>query len=374
MIKALVMAAGVGDRAKLGYNKLLFEFDGASILEHTLRAVSTVADEIVVVCNLAEIDLIGKTAEKFGASVTAGGTTRTDSVRAGLESLRESATANDIVIIHDGARPFATREVFEASITSAKKNGSGIASVPAVDSMRERVGVLGYRSKIVDRNKLIVIQSPQTFNLVKVLQAYDNVQGNFGDDAEVYEKFWGSVTLSIGSRANIKITTEDDLADLVAKTARVGNGYDTHELVEGRKLILGGVDVPHTKGLLGHSDADVLVHAIMDALLSAIGERDIGVHFPDTDAQYKGISSMVLLKRVMELVREGGFAVKNASAVLMAQKPKLSPYVQEMKKNLAHVLGVDVGCVGLSVTTTEGLGFVGREEGIACYATVLLRS
>lgn len=153
---------------------------------------------------------------------------------------------------------------------------------------------------------------------------------------------------------------------------RIGNGYDVHRLVEGRRLILGGVDVPHSMGLYGHSDADALVHALCDALLGALGVGDIGAYFPDTDPKWAGISSLLLLKEVMRMVREKGFEVANTDSVIVAQKPKLVPYFKEMKKNIASALGVETGRINIKATTTEKLGFAGREEGIVAYAVALL--
>jgi len=151
---------------------------------------------------------------------------------------------------------------------------------------------------------------------------------------------------------------------------RVGNGYDVHKLVEGRKLILGGVEIPYEKGLLGHSDADVLVHSIMDALLGACGESDIGSHFPDNDIQYKGISSLLLLERVKDILRSKGYSIGNIDSIITAEKPKLSPYIDEMKGNIADILQLDKDCVGVKATTSEGLGYTGRGEGISAYAVV----
>lgn len=153
---------------------------------------------------------------------------------------------------------------------------------------------------------------------------------------------------------------------------RVGNGYDVHRFEVGRRLILGGVEVPHTKGLLGHSDADVLVHAIMDALLGACGERDIGKHFPDTDASFKDISSLILLKKVREILSLKGYRIGNIDSIIVAEAPKLSPYIDLMKENIAKVLDVDTESIGIKATTTEGLGFAGRKEGIAAYAVACL--
>ena len=153
---------------------------------------------------------------------------------------------------------------------------------------------------------------------------------------------------------------------------RVGNGYDVHKLTEGRKLILGGVEIPNEKGLLGHSDADVLVHSIMDALLGACGESDIGRHFPDSDISYKGISSLVLLKKVKDILYSKGYRISNIDSTIIAEKPKLSPFIEEMKANIAAVLQLDKDCIGIKATTSEGLGFAGRGEGIAAYAAAII--
>lgn len=153
---------------------------------------------------------------------------------------------------------------------------------------------------------------------------------------------------------------------------RIGNGYDVHRLVENRSLIMGGVDIPYDKGLLGHSDADVLVHAIMDALLGACGERDIGKHFPDTDNSYKGISSLKLLERVKEVIKEKGYKIGNIDSIIVAQAPKMAPYIEQMRQNVANVLGLDMDSINIKATTTEGLGFAGKGEGIASYAVVCL--
>lgn len=193
----------------------------------------------------------------------------------------------------------------------------------------------------------------------------------------LYEHVYGSVHLSTaaGAEANIKLTNPQDFAGLNANSQpimRVGNGYDAHRLAEGRKLILCGVDVPHTRGLDGHSDADVAIHALMDAILGALGEGDIGRHFPDSDMRYKGISSMLLLEHVMQIVRERGYAVMNADVTIVAQKPKLATYIPKMRENIAAAMGVDLNCANVKATTTERMGFEGEEIGISSHAAVLL--
>ena len=197
------------------------------------------------------------------------------------------------------------------------------------------------------------------------------------DDCSAAEAAGVAVHLTPGSEENLKITTPVDLtlAEAILKrrnSMRIGHGYDVHRLTEGRKLILGGVEIPFERGLDGHSDADVLVHAVMDALLGAAALRDIGVLFPDNDPAYKGISSMLLLEKVMEHLRAAGYAVGNVDVTVLAQRPKLKDYIPAMRENLAHAMGVDLGCVSVKATTEEGLGFTGSGEGIACHAVCLL--
>ena len=196
----------------------------------------------------------------------------------------------------------------------------------------------------------------------------------FTDDATLYEYYLQKkIHLTKGSESNIKITTREDCERAIGADIYIGNGWDTHRLGENRDLILGGIKIPHDKGLIAHSDGDVLIHAIMDAILSAMHERDIGTLFPDTDEKYKNISSVKLLEEVLELARSKGFSIKSVSAVIMAQKPKLAPHIVSIEKNLANILSVDENRVSLTATTTEKLGMVGREEGISVSSVATLQ-
>ena len=219
-----------------------------------------------------------------------------------------------------------------------------------------------------NRNEYITIETPQTFSVDKIRYAYEHNDECLTDDTQVYEKFFGPVTLVLGSKANKKITSKEDLEG----SYRVGIGFDTHKLVEGRKLILGGIEVPHNKGLLGHSDADVLTHAIMDSVLSAGGLRDIGVLFPDTDNEFKDIYSIRLLEKVYEEITLRGYKIGNISAVIMCQKPKLKNYIPLMVECIANTLHTEKSNINISATTTEGIGLVGREEGISSKSICLL--
>ncbi|MEG1608531.1 MAG: 2-C-methyl-D-erythritol 2,4-cyclodiphosphate synthase, partial [Clostridia bacterium] len=265
--------------------------------------------------------------------------------------------------IHDGARPFLSQKVIDDAICCCQKNGNACPCVSCVDSLRivEENG-----NYPVDRQQYVCAQTPQIFKPKELITAYKMAfeKGQtFSDDASVFQQFVGKVFLSQGDPANKKITTQDDFYAFAPNGFFVGVGWDTHQLVEGRKLILGGVQIEHTKGLLGHSDADVLTHAIMDAILSASHNRDIGCLFPDNDAAFKDIDSMILLAKVVKLVAEQGFEINNVSATI----------IPTIADNLCKALSLRNNQLSIAATTTEKLGLVGHEEAISVYATCSLR-
>ena len=268
------------------------------------------------------------------------------------------------VLVHDAARPFVTEDVVQEVIRGAFDRGAAVPCVAVKDSLRENEGE---RSRCVDRSRFFAVQTPQGFRKELLDEAYEKAckDGFSGtDDASLVERLGYNVEIVDGDYDNIKITTKEDLP----MENRIGTGFDVHRLVEGRKLILGGVEIPYEKGLDGHSDADVLIHALMDALLGAAAMGDIGRHFPDTDDAYKGISSMKLLDRVNNILAENMYSIGNADITVIAQKPKLSPYIEKMRENVADVLGIGKDLINIKATTTEKLGFTGRGEGIAAEA------
>ena len=381
---ALIVAAGRGERAGLGRNKIYYQFDGRSVLGRCLDAMtdSDLFDGIAVVISATDAALFRETMDREGPFelvkvVAEGGATRRDSVRNGLESLPEGV---DIVAIHDAARPFVTRQVIKATIDAARRCGSGVIATPVVDTIKQLRPDGTVTS--LDRNTLRAVQTPQTFSYDRILRAHRLAQREnlpVTDDAMLFEHYYGSVELvtAEGAEENRKLTTKADFDALRHPRLpefRVGQGYDVHRLVEGRKLILCGVEVPHTMGLDGHSDADVAVHALMDALLGAIGEGDIGRHFPDNDPAYEGADSMRLLDAVMGMGWEKGYSVCNADVTIVAQRPKLMGYIPEMRRRVAEGLQIDIGRVNVKATTTERLGFEGEEKGISAQAVVLLAS
>ncbi|MBP5308574.1 MAG: 2-C-methyl-D-erythritol 2,4-cyclodiphosphate synthase [Clostridia bacterium] len=369
MVTAIITAAGKGSRAKIKGNKLLEKIGDKTVLELALLPFdyNERIDEIIVTANeeyYDEFSEIIKCVTNTPVKLVVGGETRTFSV---LNALNECN--GEIVIIHDGARPFVTEELIDACLDSVATYGSGVACVPTVDT----IGVTdGDFIRSTHRSDCLSIQTPQAFLLSEILEAYSHVSDGeiFTDDAGVYSRYVKPAHVVEGDKRNVKLTFKEDFEkypDLYC-----GTGFDMHPLIKGRKLILGGVEIAHDKGLDGHSDADALLHALTDALLSAAALKDIGFYFPDSDDKYKNADSRLFVKEALSMLAEKNLKVKNASLVVMAQKPRLSPYAEKIRGSLSALLGVSENSVGISFTTTEGLGTVGREEGIACQAYVLL--
>ena len=379
----VLLAAGKGSRSGLDVNKVFFRWQGRSVLSRCLDALaaSGAYEGVVLVLSEADIpvyrELIASEGENpLVKQIVIGGATRRDSGFNGLKAVPEDV---EIVSVHDAARPFVSPEVIRATIEDARAYGSGVISTPVVDTIKQVDPETGLVTT-PDRATLRAVQTPQSFNYKQLMEANMRAQEeNFAvtDDAMLYEHMYGSVHLSSapGAEKNIKLTNPQDFEKLGGNSQpamRVGSGYDAHRLAEGRKLILCGVEVPHTRGLDGHSDADVAVHALMDALLGALAAGDIGKHFPDSDMRYKGISSMLLLEHVMGIVRQRGYAVMNADVTIVAQKPKLAAYIPQMRENIAAAMGVELDCANVKATTTERMGFEGEETGISSQVVVLL--
>lgn len=375
-INVVIPCGGSGTRANLNQNKVLQPINDIPMLERTITPFAGLKNvtRIIVPCQPSDMESIAKCLQAIKqlgfaeAMLVKGGATRTESVKNALCSLEDDC---DIVVIHDGARPNVKIELIEKCIAAAIKYGSGIAVIPSTDTVAVIKG--DDIIKIPDRNDIVNIQTPQAFNKESILTAYSMIgKENYTDDSSVYLKYIANPHYVIGDKSNKKFTYKEDF-DPIANAA-IGYGFDTHKLVEGRKLILGGVEIPHDKGLLGHSDADVLTHAIMDALLSACGLRDIGVQFPDSDPKYKDADSMELLREVREMMKTKKLVCDSLSAVIIAQKPKLMSYIPLMEKRLARTLGMAAYKVNISATTTEGMGYEGREEAISSRAAVILKS
>ena len=366
---AIIVAAGRGKRLGSSLPKQFLKVRGRTILEMSVEAFeqNKYVDEIFVAANADYCELTEKLCRGFSKlkKIVAGGAERQDSVRAALDCLRGE---NGIVLVHDAARPFVSEAVINAVIEGTADFGAAIPTVPAKDTIRQ---VDGTGSRTLQRETLACVQTPQGFRISLLKHAFEKAQaeGFLGtDDASLVERMGINISMVQGEDANRKITTREDLE----AEMRIGTGYDVHRLVEGRPLILCGEQIPYEKGLLGHSDADVALHALMDAMLGAAGLGDIGKHFPDTDERYRGISSMKLLQKTAELLREAGYFLGNADITIIAQRPKIAGYIPKMRANIAEIMNCDENKINIKGTTTEKLGFVGREEGIASEAVCIL--
>ena len=369
-VTAIIVAAGASRR--MGFDKLSYRLpDGRTVLETScaLFAAHPAVDELVLVAggNRSQCEAIAAACPK-PCTVVQGGATRADSVRSGL-----AAAKGQLVAIHDAARPFASAEIITAALQAAAECGAAAPAVPVKDTIK----IADQDGKVVatpDRAMLYAVQTPQCFDRALYLQALEAVSGEKAslvtDDCSLFELAGLPVTLTAGDYANLKITTKEDLQK--EKTMRIGHGYDVHRLVEDRKLILGGVEVPYEKGLLGHSDADVLLHAVMDAVLGAAALGDIGQHFPDTDPAYKGADSLALTREVAKIIAAHGYKVGNIDATILCQRPKLAPHIPAMRQNIADAFGLPLDAVSVKATTEEHLGFTGEGLGIAAHAVALI--
>lgn len=369
-VTAVIVAAGASRR--MGFDKLSFRLpDGRTVLETSCAALAAhpAVTQLVLVCggNRAACEAIAAHCPK-PCTVVQGGATRADSVRSGL-----AEAEGELVAIHDAARPFVSEAVITAVLTAAAADGAAAPAVPVKDTIKIADGA-GRVAATPDRASLYAVQTPQCFRRSLYLQALSAVAGEKAsrvtDDCSLFELAGLPVTLTEGDYANYKITTKEDLQK--EKAMRIGHGYDVHRLVEDRKLILGGVEIPFEKGLLGHSDADVLLHAVMDAVLGAAALGDIGQHFPDNDPAYKGADSLQLTREVAKIIAAHGYRVGNIDATILCQRPKLAPHIPAMREKIADAFGLPVDAVSVKATTEEHLGFTGEGLGIAAHAVALI--
>ena len=371
----MIVAGGSSSRMQ-GVDKARLVLDGCTVLERSVRSFAQhpEMDAVVVVTRTDLIPLAESWKSRYPKlyAIVPGGDTRCLSVKEGLRAMPEDT---EWVAIHDGARPFVTEELISEVLKSAKECGAAAPAVPVVDTVKEVDGE-EFVTGTLDRSKLRAISTPQIFRADLYRTVIENETDSF-DDCQLFEKAGYPVKLVAGDRNNFKITTKEDIArakqQMGVSDYRIGHGYDVHRLVEDRKLIIGGVDIPYEKGLLGHSDADVLLHAISDAVLGAAALRDIGYHFPDTDPKWEGADSRMMLRECVRLVKEKGYKVANVDATVLCQRPKLAPHIDKMRANIAEDLQIPEDAVSVKATTEEGLGFTGEGKGIASHAVVLLK-
>lgn len=372
---AIVVAAGRGRRFGGGRPKQFFLWGGQSLLQHTLLALWPAASWqglVVAVPHGQEQQrelLPAALKNEPRVRLVAGGERRRDSVQAALRTLPEG---DGLVMVHDGVRPRVSAALIERVLAGARENGACVPVVTPRDTVK-RLEPAGRVAGTLERQGLGLAQTPQGFRLEVLRRAYRQAgPDDFTDDAAVVEASGQPVAWVEGEVDNIKVTERSDLHHLPPVPPRVGIGYDVHRLVPGRRLVLGGVAIDHPRGALAHSDGDVALHALMDALLGAAALGDIGRHFPDDDPGLQGISSLQLLKRTRELVEQAGFTVTSVDITIVAQQPRLSDYLEQMAGRVAGVLALPAGCVGLKATSEEGLGITGRGTAVAAQAVAVL--
>lgn len=385
-ITALIVAAGRGTRAGVsGAGPKQYAVIGdLPVLSHAIRAFSLhpLIERITVVIHPDDMEQYRAAANAVQTSKltepAVGGATRQASVLRGLKALA-AASPPDAVLIHDAARPFVAQNIISAVIAALSERPAALAALPLTDTIKrgsaDRVII-----ETVSRENLWRAQTPQGFHFVPILEAHQRAAeanlDQFTDDAAIAEWAGLDVALVEGAIGNVKITTAEDLqlADRQARDEktyepRTGNGFDVHRFTEGDHVWLGGVKIPHTHRLEGHSDADVVLHALTDALLGAIGDGDIGQHFPPSDLKWKGAASRHFLEDAARRVKERGGHITNVDVTVLAEAPRIGPHRPAMQALIGEVLGLDSGRVGIKATTTEGMGFTGRREGIAAMAT-----
>jgi 2-C-methyl-D-erythritol 4-phosphate cytidylyltransferase/2-C-methyl-D-erythritol 2,4-cyclodiphosphate synthase len=360
---AVIVAAGRGLRAGGGIPKQYRSLAGRPILARAVEAFRGM--NVVVVID--PVDRPRAEAAVPGCRLIAGGATRSDSVRAGL-----AAVETEFVLIHDAARPLVPRAVIERVLDALERHDGAAPALPVTDALwTGDETVDGTR----DRAGLWRAQTPQGFRTAQITAAHADFEGAAADDVEVARAAGLNVAIVAGDEAAMKITAPEDFARAareVRMDLRVGNGFDVHRFGPGDHVMLCGVAVPFDRGLIGHSDADVGLHTLTDAIYGALAEGDIGRHFPPSDARWKGVESHVFLRHAAELAHERGYALANLDATLICEAPKVGPHAEAMRARVAEIVGIEVGRVSVKATTTERLGFPGRGEGIACQAIATL--
>ncbi len=376
-VTAIIAAGGTGRRVGAAVPKQLLTIGGRTLLERSVEAFRSHPAVTDVIVALPAAMMEAPPSGLDGARLVAGGERRQDSVANAFDVLPETT---EVVLVHDAARPFVAPDVITRAIDAAIAYGAAIAAVPVSDTVK-RVAERGVIVETVPRETIFLAQTPQAFRRQVLRDAIAVGRGGVEatDEAMLAERAGHPVHVISGDVANVKITSAADVSSAnerlnkpASVAGRIGVGYDLHRLVDGRVLMLAGVPIPSDRGAHGHSDADVVCHAVTDAILGAARLGDIGQHFPDTDTQWKDASSVTLLKQAVALVRRDGLAIENVDVVVVLERPKLGPHRSQMEATLAEALGIDVNRVSIKAKTNEGVDAVGRGEAIAAHAVALL--
>ena len=380
---AIIVAAGRGLRAGAGGPKQYRSIAGRTVISRAMEPFCTHPGIFAVqpVLNPDDLAMFNQAVGEFRYQPPAnGGATRQASVHAGLEAL--ASDAPDIVLIHDAARPFVTPALISRAIEAADRTGAAVPAIPVTDTIKQ-VDASGAVDATPDRTKLRIAQTPQAFRFDVILEAHRRAardgRDDFTDDAALAE--WAGLTVATfeGDVANMKLTTPEDFVREEARLAaalgdiRTGTGYDVHAFGDGDHVMLCGVKVPHNRGFLAHSDGDVGLHALVDAILGALADGDIGSHFPPSDPQWKGAASDKFLKYAVDRVTARGGRIANLEVTMICERPKIGPLRDVMRARIAEISGVAVSRIAVKATTSERLGFTGREEGIAATASATIR-
>ena len=385
-VAAVIVAAGRGQRAGGEMPKQYRSLGGEPVIRPTLNAFLA-HPQIALVQPVIHPDdepLFRQAAAGLQAlSPVGGGATRQASVRAGLEALGGAATgAPDFVLIHDAARPFLSAELITRAIEAAREHGAAVPGIPVADTVKT-IDEQARVTETLDRSRLRMVQTPQAFAFDLILAAHRRAAAAaldaFTDDAALAEWAGHRVSVFAGETTNVKLTTNEDFAraEVMRLAAladvRTGNGFDVHAFADGDHVMLGGVRIAHTRGVTGHSDADVALHALVDAILGALAEGDIGAHFPPSDPQWRGAPSAKFLAFACERVRARGGVIAHLDATIVCEAPRIGPHRDAMRARIAEIAGIPVGRVAVKATTSEKLGFTGRNEGIVALATATVR-
>ncbi len=387
LVAAVIVAGGRGERAGGGAPKQYRNIAGEPMIRPTLRAFLQHAGIGLVQPVIGNAD-----AEAFRAATAdmktdmktlapvPGGATRQASVRAGLEALAARSPA--LVLIHDAARPFLTSDLIDRAIAAGKATGAAVPGIAVADTVKQ-IDAASMVTETLDRNLLRIVQTPQVFGFDLILQAHRRAAAagldSFTDDAALAEWAGQRVSVFEGESGNVKVTTNEDFARAelahlaVLGDVRTGNGFDVHAFADGDHVMLGGVRIPHSHGVTGHSDADVALHALVDAILGALADGDIGSHFPPSDQQWKGASSDRFLAFACERVRARKGIIANLDVTVVCEAPRISPHRDAMRARIAEIAGIAADRVAIKATTSEKMGFTGRSEGIVAIATATIR-